>query len=404
MGGREFVRYSDSRVEVLIREKVRSISTRDEPYFNLNTPETNLVVIGSPRFNKWAEKIQQYFALPYQYVYSSYDEDPAKRDLAIITEYGDDLLASRDRKRFKTDFEVDYGILFFALLENNRRVIWLSGIHGAATEGAFTFLEENAIRLAEKLPTEPGTGMAYLLRVQYEPSEKFKIRRVEQLGDTRRVVSRPTTEHARGLICDFGNVIMYFDRSRTYRALAHVLNVDFRVVQQMIEGSDLRTRYECGEIEDKVFCEQLLVLLGVGSDRIPIDYVKEFWGDIFWQNRQMFEALKIVKRQVDCLVLLSNTNHLHFSRVRKDYPEIDSLFDESILSYIERRLKPAMGLFHKAVQVCHDASMMRTQDILYVDDEEAYVDAAAKLGMKGFVFRSYPHFVFWLRMQGIYVP
>jgi FMN phosphatase YigB (HAD superfamily) len=77
------------------------------------------------------------------------------------------------------------------------------------------------------------------------------------------------------------------------------------------------------------------------------------------------------------------------------------LFDEVVLSFEERMLKPEKALFMKVVGT---AKNYVKSPILFVDDNEDYVREAKELGMLGFVYRSYPHFAFWLRTMGLYVP
>jgi HAD superfamily hydrolase (TIGR01509 family) len=304
--------------------------------------------------------------------------------------------------------EVDYGILLIGVLPDGKRLLWISGIHGAGTEGASEFLRQNAAEIVRSLPTEPGTGVSRLLRIRYVPADgdrEFEIRGIEQLGAAQRAVARSDARRRPGVVFDFGNVVMSFDRTRTYRAIGHVLGIPFEEVQRKIVSSDLRLRYELGEIDDEVFCSEMLKLLNTTTDTLPLEFLKEFWSDIFWRRPEMFEALRSLKDQGVPFVLLSNTNHLHFSRVRKDYPEIVSLFDALILSFEERRMKPDALLYTKAVEELRKRDQSLTVgDVLFIDDREDYVEMANRLGMRGFIYRSYPQFAFWIRAQGLYVP
>lgn len=285
----------------------------------------------------------------------------------------------------------------------------MSGIHGIGTEGAFQYLRENADQIHATLTEEKNTGLSWLLRVQYRNTNERRnsITNVECLGKPRVCYARkePRRPERMVLICDLGNVIMYFDRTRTYRAVANLLDIPFEEIKGRIERTDLRQRYELGLLTDEEFRTKLSSAIGDTSQKLAPDLLDEFWGDIFWLNNEMLEALRCLKQQGVTLILLSNTNHLQFHRVEKDYPDLVSLFDEVVLSYVENKAKPNHDLFLTAIQKIqkHKRETLM-QDILYVDDTEEYVREANELGMRGFVFRSYPHFVCWIRKNGLYIP
>jgi FMN phosphatase YigB (HAD superfamily) len=408
------VRHPDSRVAGSItRFLSKNRVSFETSQFPIGTPIAHLIVLGSPRFNVNAELLQRYFDMPYEYLFASSGEDSGSRILKIVTEHGDELISSRDYRVSFTGTEVDYGVLFLGTLSNNKRVIWIGGIHGVGTEGVFKYLEENASQIRSFLSEQPDTGICWLLRVQYEVrviegKAKFIAKEVESFGKPRKCFRKKTVRKPKALICDLGNVVMYFDRSRTYRAIAHHLGTSFEKVQEAIEDPTLRLRqrYECGVLTDEEFLTRLSEVVGDAEQTLPRDLLSEFWGDVFWPNNEMISALACLKRQNVILVLLSNTNHLHFYHVQKDYPDLVGLFDQVVLSYEEKKAKPDQGLFLTAIKKMqeHDPRIS-VEDILFVDDKEEYINAAHALGIKkGFVFSSYPHFVYWLRKVGLYIP
>ncbi len=81
------------------------------------------------------------------------------------------------------------------------------------------------------------------------------------------------------------------------------------------------------------------------------------------------------------------------------------LFKAKFLSYEQHTSKPDSKIFQnaksKSIELLNNP---KEYNILYIDDKEDYVNIAANDGMKGFVYRSYSHFIVWLRNQGIYIP
>jgi len=288
-------------------------------------------------------------------------------------------------------------------------MLWFSGIHGRGTLGAYKGLLENAVRLlveVRKLGNQEDVAVSCLVRIRYPAASRdasLEGIEAEILGQPVSCGRKAFAERRRALFVDLGGVLMDFDRTRTYRAIAHQVAMDYRVVQQAIESTDLRSRYERGLLSDEDFCQSLCDLFGERAGNL-LRLLPEFWGDIFWPNYEMFGALKCLKSQGVPLLLLSNTNGLHFSHVSKDYPEIIGLFDHCVLSYQFGDEKPAPGVFDAAVDWVSRHHRVARSDVLYVDDMEDFVQAGRSLGLNGFVYRSYAHFVFWLRKQGLYVP
>lgn len=412
--GKRYLRSPDARASSRImsfqKEGVKHYDEDSDAFktFSVDRPADHLIVIGSTRYNIHAEMIQKHFDLPFEYVFASYANDPGNRVIRIVTEHGEELASSRDHApSIAVSGGVDYGMIFFGNLSNSKKVFWISGIHGIGTDGAFQYLTENAGQIRRMLGNEENSGICWLLRIQYKITENdnAEVTNIESLGNPRTcsIHKRPHPSNNVALILDLGNVILNFDRSRTYRALGHLLNKPFTEIKKQIETTDILERYETGALTDEEFRAQLYIIIGDSERKLPADILDELWGDIFWPNNEIFEAIQSLKRQKIPLILLSNTNNIHFSRVRTDYPEIIGLFDEVILSFEERKYKPDYQLFSTAIQKTHGLCHNKPE-ILYVDDNEEYVKVATRLGMNGFVFRSYSHFIFWLRKMGIYIP
>lgn len=400
------VRVSDKIVEQALLDKLRkSVNIfSEDPGFNINHPDTNLIIIGSPRYNKYAELVQKKIELNYEYVFDSYETEPAKKILKIVSQYGDGYVSSSDLKTDRGKLAIEYGLLFIGRIKNDKKIYWISGIHGAGTIGVFKYFENNVNVFLRKCPKNGEYGKCWLFRVQYKQNlqESFNmIKDVELIGESQKCAPRQITHKPKGLICDFGNVITLFDRNRTYRAIGHWFGLSHMDVLRKIENTHLRQKYEKGELSDEEFYNQIISLLNVNR-KMPYEIFSEFWGDIFWPNRTMIEVLNLLKNEVT-LVLLSNTNHLHFNNVKEHYKDIISLFDNRmVLSYEEKMAKPDKKMFEKAVSVA--GSDINYRDCIYVDDKVEYVNVARELGMEGIVFYGYPQFVYRMRKLGLYIP
>jgi HAD superfamily hydrolase (TIGR01509 family) len=126
---------------------------------------------------------------------------------------------------------------------------------------------------------------------------------------------------------------------------------------------------------------------------------REWWSDIFWENRSVIRTITTIKASGVRLVLVSNTNSLHFENIKEHYPDVIALFDDIVLSYEKRASKQDGSLLKVALEV----SQVLAGECLYIDDIPKYVQAAHNLGMNGLLYRSYPRFVRDLRDFGLYV-
>ena len=115
---------------------------------------------------------------------------------------------------------------------------------------------------------------------------------------------------------------------------------------------------------------------------LKIGYKKfrEIWQDIFWLNEPMVEALKELKRREYKLVLLSNTNKLHFEWAYSQF-EILKIFDDFVLSFEKGYRKP-------------DKRMWRGfgKESIFIDDVEENCRAAEEAGIKkAFLYQAERH-------------
>ena len=377
----------------------------------------NLIVVGSPRFNALADQLQQALALPCQYAPALATGDAAARDasdalsrslrvLRLVSSEGEELSASVDASG---DRGVDYGMIVYARLEAGCRLLWISGIRAQGVLGAWRHVVETP-----SLVEHMDAAMANAVSTGQPASEAMAATQVVRVGASGATSalgafhlsgSRVLHTSPRGLLVDLGDVVMKFDRDRGYRAIAHLLERDYREVRAAVHGSPralaLVARYETGQLGTAAFCDALRVHLG-GSTGLT-EHLPQCWADIFWPNAEMIELLGALKRSGLVLGLVSNTNAVHIDWLTRHYPDVLALFDERSLSFEVGAAKPAPAIFEDALGRMQRRGLAR-ESLLYVDDLAPYVHAMQSLGVAGFTYRSHPHFVLWLRQHGVPVP
>jgi putative hydrolase of the HAD superfamily len=196
----------------------------------------------------------------------------------------------------------------------------------------------------------------------------------------------------KALIFDLGRVLVDFDFQRGFQALEAVCPYDAMEIRRRIAATDLVERFETGLIEPPDFVAQLARILA-----LDIDYAGfcKLWNGIFTDPLlpdSMLEGLAARYR----LVLLSNTNAIHFETIRANYPLLRH-FHDHVLSYEVHAMKPRREIFEAALERCG----CPPEECFYTDDIAAYVEAARRLGIDSVQFESRAQLERELKARGI---
>ncbi len=182
------------------------------------------------------------------------------------------------------------------------------------------------------------------------------------------------------VIFDLGKVLIPFDFSRGYRAMEKLCSYPAAEIPKRIGTTDLVHRFESGLVEPRDFVEQLSAMLDL---RVNYEQFCDIWSSIFLPDPLIPESMLAGLRERYRLLLLSNTNAIHFEMVRQSYPMLRH-FDHFVLSYEVKAMKPAPAIYQQAI--AH--ARCRPEECFYTDDIPAYVEGARKLGIDAVQFES----------------
>ena len=197
----------------------------------------------------------------------------------------------------------------------------------------------------------------------------------------------------KAIIFDLGRVLVNFDFKRGYRALEGHCPYPAAEIPKRLASGGLVERFETGLIEPRDFVAQMSAALelDIGYDRFC-----GIWSSIFTETlvpEAMLEGLAARYR----LLLLSNTNAIHFEGLRKSHPMLRH-FHSLVLSYEVKAMKPQSAIFQAAV----DRAGCRPEECFYTDDIAAYVEAARELGIDAVQFESLGQLQRELTARGIH--
>jgi epoxide hydrolase-like predicted phosphatase len=196
----------------------------------------------------------------------------------------------------------------------------------------------------------------------------------------------------KAIIFDLGKVLVQFDFKRGYRELEALCPYPAAEIPKRIATTDLVVRFETGLIESHDFVSQFSALLGL---RLDYGHFCRIWSCIFSETlipESMLEALAARYR----LLLLSNTNAIHFEMIRANYPLLRH-FHDLILSYEVKAMKPRPEIYHAAVE----RAGCRPDECFYTDDIADFVEAARRLGIDAVQFHSAEQLQEAMRARGI---
>ncbi len=182
------------------------------------------------------------------------------------------------------------------------------------------------------------------------------------------------------VIFDLGKVLIPFDFSRGYRAMEKFCDYPAAEIPKRIAATGLVHRFETGLVEPRDFVEQLSRMLDL---RVTYEQFCEIWSSIFLPDTLVPENLLAGIGERYRLLVLSNTNAIHFAMVRQRYPILRH-FHDLVLSYEVKAMKPSPAIYREAIA----RAQCLPEECFYTDDIPAYVEGARREGIDAVQFES----------------
>ena len=179
---------------------------------------------------------------------------------------------------------------------------------------------------------------------------------------------------------DLGNVIIPFDFKRAYPKLQPLCNYPASEIPARMRGTDLVSSFESGEIPPEQFVKEFCAVLEI---KIGYEEFCDLWTSVFLPEPLIQESLLADLGRRHPLMILSNTNPIHFHMIQANYPLLRH-FDHCVLSYEVGALKPQPKIFEEAVS----RAGCPAAECFFTDDLAVNVEAASKYGMDAVQFQS----------------
>jgi putative hydrolase of the HAD superfamily len=188
----------------------------------------------------------------------------------------------------------------------------------------------------------------------------------------------------RTIIFDLGQVIVPFDFQRGYAAIAAECVHPPEEIRRRLRETGLVLPFEEGKVAPGEFVRRVTEALDL---QVSYERFCEMWSSIFLPETLIPEAMVASLHDRYRLLLLSNTNVIHFMRH----------FDHCVLSYEVGAMKPAPEIYREAVA----KAGCSPGEIFFTDDIAMNVEAAREHGIDAVQFQSLPQLEDDMRSRGI---
>ncbi len=196
----------------------------------------------------------------------------------------------------------------------------------------------------------------------------------------------------KAILFDLGRVLIHFDFRRGYQRMEPFCRYSAAEIPKRLAATSLPEDFETGRIEPHDFAARMAQALGFS---MQYDEFCAIWNCIFTEPLLPDSLLEDLASRYR-LVLMSNTNAIHFPMVEATYPILRH-FHARALSYEVKAMKPNRAIYERAVALAGCAP----GECFYTDDIAEYVSAARELGIDAEQFRGADQLLADLRSRGI---
>jgi putative hydrolase of the HAD superfamily len=197
----------------------------------------------------------------------------------------------------------------------------------------------------------------------------------------------------KAVIFDLGRVIVPFDFKRGYVRLEALCGIPAAEIPNKLRSTGLVQRFESGQIEPHDFVREFSGHLNLDT---TYETFCEIWSSIFLPETLIGEDLLRGIARNYRMVLLSNTNVIHYEMLRRNYALLRH-FHACVLSYEVGAMKPSPLIYRKAIE----AAGCEASECFFTDDMADYVEGARSQGIDAVQFQSEAQIVDELRKRGV---
>ena len=199
----------------------------------------------------------------------------------------------------------------------------------------------------------------------------------------------------RTIVFDFGNVLGYFSHRKAAEQLAAFgpPGIQPEEIIPFMVRPELEHPFEMGRLTPTDVLGQLRKRFDLGGTH---DQLAHAFADMFTPNEHACSLVPRLQGRYR-LVLLSNTNDLHYRHFRRQFASTLDRFDVLVVSHEVGVRKPDRAIYEHA----HERAGCAPGECLFIDDLPVNIEAARACGWQGIVYRQGDNLVDHLRQAGV---
>lgn len=202
-------------------------------------------------------------------------------------------------------------------------------------------------------------------------------------------------ENKKVIAFDLGRVLFDFDYNIALEKIKDKIGVPVQEVIRELFENEFGLSFEKGEVSSKEFYSHFKDTF---KATLSYECFVDAWCKIFSPKADMIDLVRYLKGRYP-LYLISNINELHFEYLLSEYREVFSLFNELILSFKVKSVKPE----EKIYQVLKDTAGVDFEDIIYIDDRKDLINKAKDYRLQCLQFTGFNQLLKDLKNLGISV-
>lgn len=187
------------------------------------------------------------------------------------------------------------------------------------------------------------------------------------------------------IIFDLGRVIVDVNDTETAKALMKYTRKGQASIYLTIFCSKHYENFTLGRITPSEFYAAVKKEMKLTCRFAKFKFI---WNNIFAKRQKVERLINRLKKSKYTLILLSDTNKLHFEFILKHYPIIKE-FDDVVVSYKHNCMKPSKKIFLIALKRAKELAKAEPSECLYFDDIAKNIESAKELGINAVQFSSY---------------
>lgn len=195
------------------------------------------------------------------------------------------------------------------------------------------------------------------------------------------------------LAFDLGNVLFDFDYNIGLELLKGKIGVSPEIIIEELFCKDFSLDFEKGLVSEEDFYLRFKKAFKATVEKDEFFYA---WSGIFSKKDDTIKLLKRLQHNYP-LYLISNICKPHYDYLYGNHREIFELFDDLILSYKVKSVKPEKEIYEALRKKCG----AEFSDIIYIDDRPELIEESKKLGLKGIQFINTKELISQLQSLGI---